>query len=104
MEIIRKNTNRGFTKLNVWNDAIELFKMIYEMTDTVTYNLSKPRNNILDAAHSISRNIAEGTAHECKYYLILANDLGYYNSTEAKELLEEVSKLLGSYSKKIKES
>jgi four helix bundle protein len=44
----------------VWQDAIELFKFVYEVTKVVPYELSKTRNNILDASHSISRNIAEG--------------------------------------------
>jgi four helix bundle protein len=44
----------------VWQDAIQLFKMVYEMTRQIPYELSKTRNNILDASHSISRNIAEG--------------------------------------------
>ena len=31
------------------------------------------------------------------YYLILANDLGYGENKNLTELLEEISKLLGSY-------
>lgn len=60
MELKRKNINRGFTKLNVWNDSIELYKLIYLLTKDFSYEFSKSRNNILDASHSISRNIAEG--------------------------------------------
>ncbi len=60
MEIKRKNINRGFTKLRVWEDSIELFKFIYKITQNFPYELSKSKNNILDAAHSISRNISEG--------------------------------------------
>ncbi len=47
-------------------------------------------------------NIAEGSIHECKYYLILTKDLGYLQSTEEEKILEEISKLLGSYMKSIK--
>lgn len=39
-------------------------------------------------------NIAQGSVEECRYYLILANDLGYCNDSEAQPLLQEVSKLL----------
>ncbi|MBU0474608.1 MAG: four helix bundle protein [Bacteroidetes bacterium] len=60
MELKRKNVNRGFTKLRVWVDAISLFKLVYKTNKNFPYEVSKSRNNILDAAHSISRNIAEG--------------------------------------------
>lgn len=44
-------------------------------------------------------NIAQGSIEECKYYLILANDLGYLNDDAMSYKLEEVSKLLEGYSK-----
>ena len=43
-------------------------------------------------------NIAEGSLEECYYYMILANDLGYANTENLKKLLNEVGKLLNSYS------
>lgn len=46
-------------------------------------------------------NIAQGSAEECRYYLILAKDLGYIDTTSLIVQLEEVSKLLTSYSNKI---
>ena len=42
-------------------------------------------------------NIAQGSLEECRYYLILARDLGYGDGQEALAQLEEVSKLLESY-------
>ncbi len=74
MEIKRKNINRGFTKLRVWQDSIELFKMVYMITQNFPYELSKSRNNILDASHSISRNISEGYCRKnLKEYLNFLN-------------------------------
>ncbi len=74
MEIKRKNINRGFTKLRVWEDAIQLFKQVYNSTKNIPYELSKSRNNILDASHSISRNIAEGYSRKnLKEYLNFLN-------------------------------
>jgi four helix bundle protein len=49
-------------------------------------------------------NIAEGSLEECRYYLILARDLGYGNSEELRGQLEEVSRLLNAYSKAIQTS
>ena len=46
-------------------------------------------------------NIAEGSIEECRYYLILAEDLGYGETKDLMEMLEEVSRLLNAYSKAI---
>lgn len=46
-------------------------------------------------------NIAEGSLEECRYYLILIKDLNYGDSTVLMSQLEEVSKLLISYSKSL---
>jgi four helix bundle protein len=36
-------------------------------------------------------NIAQGSAEECRYYLILAKDLGYGDTLQLMSQLEEVS-------------
>ena len=43
-------------------------------------------------------NIAQGSLEECRYYLILARDLGYGDSSLLIIALEEISKMLDSYS------
>ena len=43
-------------------------------------------------------NIAEGSLEESRYYLILAQDLGYGQTEELMNQLEEVSRLLSGYS------
>ncbi len=47
-------------------------------------------------------NIAQGSLEECRYYLILAMDLGYSDTTMIKVALEEIGKMLGSYMYKIR--
>jgi four helix bundle protein len=42
-------------------------------------------------------NIAQGSVEECQYYLILAHDLKYVDTTSATERLNEVARLLESY-------
>jgi len=42
-------------------------------------------------------NIAHGSLEECRYYLILISDLGYGDTTQLNERLEEVSRLLTGY-------
>lgn len=49
-------------------------------------------------------NIAQGSLEECRYYLILANDLGYVDTSQLNGQLEEVSKLLESYYSSIQDS
>lgn len=49
-------------------------------------------------------NIAEGSLEECRYYLILTKDLCYGDPLELFGQLEEVSKLLSSYSAAIRAS
>jgi four helix bundle protein len=42
-------------------------------------------------------NMAEGSIEECRYFLILAKDLGYGDVEKLSPMLEEVSRLLGAY-------
>ena len=46
-------------------------------------------------------NIAQGSLEECRYYLILSDDLGYGNALELSPKAEEISKLLDAYSRAI---
>ncbi len=47
-------------------------------------------------------NIAQGSMEECRYYLILANDLGYGDTTELKADIEIVSKMLEAYMRAVR--
>ncbi len=59
--IAHRNINRGFKKLRVWNDAIDLYALAYEIFSKLPFELKKVAANAIDAGrHSISRNIAEG--------------------------------------------
>ncbi len=46
-------------------------------------------------------NMAEGSIEECRYYLILAKDLGYGDTDTLAATLEEVSRLLSAYASAI---
>ncbi len=46
-------------------------------------------------------NIAQGSVEECRYYLILSQDLGYGDTSMLASQIEEISKLLASYIKTI---
>ncbi len=42
-------------------------------------------------------NISEGSLEECRYYLILAHDLGHLDKQQLWRLTEEVGRLLNAY-------
>ena len=107
---------KSFEDLIVWQKAHQFVLAVYRFTDSFPkselYGLT---SQLRRAAVSIAANIAEGfkkngkidkarfmntsqgSVEECRYYLILAEDLRYGNDQELKALLEEVSKLLTSY-------
>lgn len=107
-----------FKDLLVWQKAHQFVLAVYRLTgifpSTELYGLT---SQFRRAAVSIAANIAEGfrrrgkadklrffniaqaSLEECRYYLILANDLEYGEVSESNQLLEEVSKLLEAYSR-----
>ena len=56
----RRNINRGYMKLDVWNEAVGLFRWLITLLGEVEVNDFKLRSQIINAAQSISSNIAEG--------------------------------------------
>ncbi|NOY37997.1 MAG: four helix bundle protein [Chlorobi bacterium] len=82
----RKNINRGFKQLRVWNNAIELYILTCKILSGFPYELKKTVSNCIDACHSISRNIAEGySRRSIKEYLnhlniALGSSGEYYSS------------------------
>jgi four helix bundle protein len=56
----RKNVNRGFKQLRVWQDAVSIYILACKTFSRFPFELKKVASNGIDAAHSISRNVAEG--------------------------------------------
>jgi four helix bundle protein len=54
------NVNRGYTKLRVWNDSIDLYVETSAKLNSLPYDIARLKTNALDCCQSISRNIAEG--------------------------------------------
>ena len=51
-------------------------------------------------------NIAQGSLEECRYYIILSHDVGYYSKETANDMwakIEEASTVLNAYCKAVKE-
>ncbi len=107
---------KEFSDLVLWRKAHGLVLFIYSLSRTFPkYELYGLTSQIRRAAVSVPANIAEGfkkrtvaekirylnisqgSLEECRYFLILIEDLGYAKTEDALEKLEEVSKILESY-------
>ena len=107
---------KSFRDLIAWQKAHQFVLSVYNYSDYFPqkeiYGLtSQFRRAAISIAANIAEgfkkkgvankarflNIAEGSLEECRYYLILARDLGYGDNPELLPQLEEVSKLLEKY-------
>ena len=57
---MRKNRNRGYQKLRVWNEAIEYYSMTYDVFSSFSYELKRIASQQIASVDSVHRNIAEG--------------------------------------------
>ncbi|MCD5401170.1 four helix bundle protein [candidate division NPL-UPA2 bacterium] len=115
------NFAKRFQDLLVWQKAHRFVLSTYKMTAVFpSHELYGLTSQLRRAAVSIPANIAEGfrktgkadrlrflniaqgSLEESRYYLILAQDLGYTDVSEQCILLEEVSKMLSAFYKSIK--
>jgi four helix bundle protein len=107
---------RSFRDLLVWRKAHEFVLAVYAFTagfpKQETYGLTlQMRRAAVSIPANIAEgfrrrgkpdkarymNIAEGSPEESRYYLILAQDLGYGDTAQLASALEEVSRLLSAY-------
>jgi four helix bundle protein len=56
----RKNKNRSYQKLRVWQDAIEFYKETCRVFRNVPYELKRIASQSIGSSDSVHRNIAEG--------------------------------------------
>jgi len=57
---MRKNKNRGYQQLRVWNDAVEFYAMNSQIFLELPYSLRRVSSQQLASSDSVHRNIAEG--------------------------------------------
>lgn len=120
---MEEKSTRSFTDLIVWQKSHQFVLAVYKMTKefpkeeiygltsqfrraavSIAANIAESYKKWSDKEKSRFLNIAHSSLEECRYYIILSNDLGYCKITEENKLLEEISKLLFSYNKAIKTS
>ncbi len=117
---LEREPAKTFRDLIVWQRSHEFVLSVYRLTATFpkgeTFGLT---SQLRRAAVSIAANIAEGfkrrgradktrffniaqsSLEECRYYLILTQDLEYGETDAPMVLLEEASRCLESYVKRI---
>lgn len=108
--------SRSFRDLIVWQKSHQFVLGVYDYSRNFpkeeTYGLtSQFRRAVISIAANISEgyvkrtkpdkirmlNIAQGSLEECRYYLILSNDLGYGENESTSKIAQEISKLLNAY-------
>jgi four helix bundle protein len=111
---------KNFQQLIVWQKAHQFVLGVYQLTEGFprkeTFGLtSQLRRSAISIPANTAEgfqkrgradkgrylNIAQGSLEECRYFLILAKDLHYGDVSQLYNQLEEVSKMLESYSTKI---
>jgi four helix bundle protein len=114
---------KTFEDLIVWQKAHQFVLAVYRMSEAFPrseiYGLSSQfRRAAVSIAANIAEgfqkrgeadklryyNIAQGSLEECRYYLILVQDLHYSDVSETTNILVEVSKLLEAYSLRVRHS
>ncbi|MBN2592411.1 MAG: four helix bundle protein [Sedimentisphaerales bacterium] len=118
-----KEKVKRFTDLIVWQKAHKFVLAVYRLTSGFPkeeiYGLtSQLRRAAISIAANIVEgfkktgpadkirylNISQGSLEECRYYLILANDLGYGSTNILEEQIDEVARLLAAYSNAVKKN
>ena len=57
---MRKNRNRGYQKLRVWNDAIDYYKQTWDVFRGFPIELRRVKMQAIASSDSVHRNISEG--------------------------------------------
>lgn len=118
-----KESARTFRDLVMWQKAHQFVLDVYEMSEKFPkqeiYGLTA---QLRRAAISIPANIAEGfkksgkpdkvrylniaqgSLEECRYFLILSQDLHYASTEDVSNHLDDVGKMIDAYIQKIKNS
>jgi four helix bundle protein len=111
---------QSFRDLIVWQKAHEFVLAVYRLTESfpdrekfglshqlrraavsIPANIAEGFGKRSQAEKAHFLNIAEGSLEECRYYLILTQDLGYGQTEPLMSTLEETSRLLNAYARAV---
>jgi len=70
----RRNKNRGYQRLRVWQDAVELYRLTCRAVRSWPFERKKVASQAIASADSVHRNIAEGYCRRSlREYLLFLN-------------------------------
>ncbi len=112
---------KSFEDVDIWKKSHQFVLDVYRLTEAFPkHELFCLTSQLRRAAISVPANFAEGfrktskrdkvryynislgSLEECRYYLRLDSDLHYGDTNSLRGQLEEISKMLTSYSSKIR--
>ncbi|MDP4611128.1 MAG: four helix bundle protein [Opitutales bacterium] len=113
-------TTASFEQLLVWQKAHQFVLDTYQMTQqfpdcekfgltsqfrraavSIPANIAEGYGKRSSADKARFFNIAQGSLNECRYYLRLAADLGYAKTETHFKQIDEIGRMLNSYSQKV---
>ena len=111
---------KTFEELFVWQKSHQLVLSIYKLSQSFPQHelfglVSQTRRSAISVPANIAEgfkrkgkadklrffNISQASLEETRYYLILADDLGYAKTKHLKTDLDEISRMLDAYMKTI---
>jgi len=108
---LRKNKNRGYQQLRIWNDAIDYYGETCRVFRGFPYELNRVVRQAIASSDSVHRNIAEGycrrSIHEYLNYLNIAlgslgeSVSGLHAYRKAEQIAEEDFEKLDSIAYKL---
>lgn len=115
---------KNFKKMNVWNNSIQLVKLVYKQTSnfpkeemfgltsqirrcavSIPSNFAEGSGRGTDKELNRFLNISQGSSFELETQLIIAFELGFINLENFELLsskLEEIQKMISGFQKKLK--
>ena len=86
-------STRGFPKEEIYGLTAQFRRAAVSIAANIAEGFRKQSK--VDKARFF--NMAEGSLEECRYYLILAHDLGHMDNRSLWELSDEIGRLLNAY-------
>ncbi len=120
---LMRTAARSFTELEVWKNSHAWVLKVYRLTGTfpdherfgltsqwrraavsIPANIAEGFRKYTTADKARFLNVAEGSLEECRYYCILAQDLGYGDTGDLHEELDVINRQLAAYIRQIRQS
>ena len=114
---------KSFQDLDVWKNSHGFVLEVYRLTATfpaeerfglssqfrraavsVPANIAEGFRKFTPADKARFLNTAEGSLEECRYYCILAQDLGYGETGKLREALDVIARQLSAYIQRLRKS